>query len=239
MANRLQPFDSAQGEVPENANVKLASVASDVPGASGRDMLRALVEGKQTPAQMAGPDGRPGADAAAGQDPRELTEALAGGVNDHHRFMLKSVLDQVEYLERQIAAFDGRIEAVMTPLAREAVGRIDAVPGFDVRAAQNVLAEIGTDMARFPTAGHLASWAGICPGNNPSAGTRRPEPVGRQAAVGPHDRGQQVAQADAEPDRLGDLRGPRRATSAPSSTAWPSDAGPSGRRWPSATASWA
>ena len=178
MANRLQPFDSAQGEVPENANVKLASVASDVPGASGRDMLRALVEGKQTPAQMAGPDGRPGADAAAGQDPRELTEALAGGVNDHHRFMLKSVPDQVEYLERQIAAFDGRIEAVMTPLAREAVGRIGAVPrlrraGRPERAGRDRDRHGPLPDRRPPgqLGGHLPGQQPV--GRNPSAGKRR------------------------------------------------------------------
>ena len=78
-----------------------------------------------------------------------------------------------EGAERQVAAFDARIEQVMTPAEREAVERLDAIPGFDKRAAQNVLAEIGTDMGRFRTAGHLASWAGLCPGNNESAGKRR------------------------------------------------------------------
>ena len=157
-ANRLQ-------KVLEDANVKLASVASDVLGVSGREMLRAIVEGRQTPAQMA--------DLARGAMRRKipaLTDALAGGTNAHHRFMLGTPLGQVEHAERQIAAFDARIEQVMTPLEREAVARLDAIPGFDKRAAQNVLAEIGTDMSRFPTAGHLASWAGLCPGNNESAG---------------------------------------------------------------------
>ena len=160
-ANRLQ-------KVLEDANVKLASVASDVPGVSGRQILRAMLDGQQSPAQMA--------ELAKGMLRRKipaLAEALRGGVTDHHRFMLRQLLEQVEGAERQVAAFDARIEQVMTPLEREAVERLDAVPGFDKRAAQNVLAEIGTDMGRFPTAGHLASWAGLCPGNNESAGKRR------------------------------------------------------------------
>ena len=160
-ANRLQ-------KVLENANVKLASVASDVLGVSGRGMLQALIEGKMTPPQMA---------ELARMKLRskipQLTEALSGGATDHHRFMLKTVLDQVEYLEKQIGWFDERIEQVMSPLELAAVGKLDQIPGFDRRAAQNVLAEIGTDMTRFPTEGHLASWAGLCPGNNQSAGKRK------------------------------------------------------------------
>ena len=161
VANRLQ-------KVLEDANIKLGSVASDVLGASGRDMLRALIDGKMTPAQMA---------ELARMKLRakipQLTEALTGGFNDHHRFMLQTVLDQVEYLEKQIERFDQRIEKVMTPLELEAVAKLDEIPGFDKRAAQNVLAEIGTDMSRFPTEGHLCSWAGLCPGNDQSAGKRK------------------------------------------------------------------
>lgn len=161
VANRLQ-------KILEDANIKLSSVASDVLGVSGREMLQALIEGKMTPAQMA---------ELARRKMRvkipQLTEALSGGVTEHHRFMFKTLLDQVEYLEGQIKSFDTRIEAVMSPLELEAVARIDEIPGFDHRAAENVLAEIGVDMGRFPTSGHLASWAGMCPGNNESAGKRR------------------------------------------------------------------
>lgn len=161
VANRLQ-------KILEDANIKLSSVATDVLGVSGREMLNALIEGKKTPAQMA---------ELARMKLRakipQLTDALAGGMTDHHRFMLKTLLDQVEYLERQIESFDTRIEAVMTPLELEAVQRLDEIPGFNRRAAENVLAEIGTDMSRFSTSGHLASWAGMCPGNNESAGKRR------------------------------------------------------------------
>jgi transposase len=161
VANRLQ-------KVLEDANIKLASVASDVLGVSGRKMLHALIEGKQTPEQMA---------QLAMMKLRDkipqLTEALRGGVTAHHRFMLKSLIDQIEYLEKQIDSFDLQIETVMSPLEQEAIERLDEIPGFDRRAAQNVLAEIGTDMSRFPSSGHLASWAGMCPGNNESAGKRR------------------------------------------------------------------
>jgi transposase len=161
VANRLQ-------KILEDGNIKLSSVVSDVLGASGRDMLHALIEGKMTPAQMA---------ELARRKMRvkipQLIEALSGGVTEHHRFMLRTLLDQVEYLERQIESFDTRIEAVMSPLEREAVMKLDEIPGFDRRAAENVLAEIGTDMNRFATAAHLASWAGMCPGNNESAGKRR------------------------------------------------------------------
>lgn len=161
VANRLQ-------KILEDANIKLSSVASDVLGVSGREMLHALIEGKMTPVQIA---------ELARKSLRvkipQLVEALSGGVTDHHRFMLKTLLDQVEYLEGQIKLFDAQIEAVMSPLELAAVARIDEIPGFDRRAAENVLAEIGTEMSRFPTSGHLASWAGMCPGNNESAGKRR------------------------------------------------------------------
>lgn len=152
----------------EDANIKLGSVASDVLGASGRDMIRALIEGKLEPAAMA----QLARYRMRSKIP-QLTQALRGGVNEHHRFMLKMQMEQVEHLERQIASLDQRIEAVMSPLERQAVQTLDEIPGFDKRSAQNTVAEIGTDMNRFPTAAHLASWAGLCPGNNHSAGKRK------------------------------------------------------------------
>ena len=161
IANRLQ-------KTLEDANIKLGSVASDVLGASGRDMIRALIEGKLSPQQIA---------ELARYRMRskipQLREALEGQVNEHHRFMLRLLLDQVEHFEQQIKKLDERIEAVMSPLERQAVQILDEIPGIDCRSAQNVLAEIGTDMSRFPSAAHLASWAGLCPGNNQSAGKRR------------------------------------------------------------------
>ena len=152
----------------EDANIKLASVASDITGKSGRAILDALVEGKLTPQQMAELVHK----RMEAKKPL-LREALHGHVTAHHRFMLKQLLGQVDDLDRMIEAFDARIEEVMSPLERESVRRLDEVPGFDRRSGQNVIAEIGTDMSRFATPRHLASWAGICPGNHQSAGKRK------------------------------------------------------------------
>jgi transposase len=164
VANRIQ-------KVLEDANIKLGSVATDILGVSGRDMLAALIKGDQTPRQMAEL-----ARMTLRKKIPQLTEALHGGVNDHHRFMLGMLMTQLQQIEQQIEGFDARIEQqmeVMSPLAKEAVKKLDEIPGIDQRSAQVILAEIGTDMNRFATAGHLASWAGLSPGNNQSAGKRR------------------------------------------------------------------
>jgi transposase len=152
----------------EDANIKLASVASDVLGVSGRKMIRALIDGDKTPQQMADLALR-----KLREKVPQLREALDGKVTPHHRFMLGQLMGQVEHLEGQVEAFDQRIEQVMRPFEKKAVGMLDKVPGIDARAAQDILAEIGTDMGRFPSAAHLASWAGMCPGNNASAGKRK------------------------------------------------------------------
>ena len=159
--NRLQ-------KILEDANIKLGDVASDVMGMSGREMIRALIDGKMTPEQMAN---------LARKQLRlkipRLTEALTGRVSGHHRFMLKFLLDEIEHMESLIAQLDQRIAEVMPPLDQTALKVMDELPGIDQRAAQNILAEIGSDMSRFPSADHLASWAGMCPGNDQSAGKRR------------------------------------------------------------------
>ena len=152
----------------EGANLKLASVATDVMGRSGRAILDALVEGKLAPEQMAELVHR----RMEAKKP-QLREALVGRVTDHHRFMLRQLLRQADDLDALVGALDARIEQVMSPAEREAVRRLDAVPGFDRRTGQNVIAETGTDMSRFPSPSHLASWAGMCPGNDRSAGKRR------------------------------------------------------------------
>lgn len=160
VANRVQ-------KTLEDANVKLASVASDALGQSGRAMIRALIDGDKTPEQMA--------DLAKARLRAKiplLKDALAGQVTDHHRFMLRQLMDQIEHLEDQVEDFDQRIEQVMSPLEQKAVENLDQVPGIDVRAAQNIVAEIGADMSRFPSSGHLCSWAGMCPGNHRSGGKR-------------------------------------------------------------------
>lgn len=151
----------------EDANIKLSSVISDVMGVSGRDMLRAIIAGQDDSTMLAD---------LARKSMRakipELREALRGGVRDHHRFMLKQLMAQVEMLEGQIALFESRIAQLMDE-DQETVDRLTGIPGVDQRVARIVVAEIGTDMTRFPTADHLCSWAGVCPGNNESAGKRK------------------------------------------------------------------
>jgi len=161
IVNRLQ-------KVLEDANIKLASVASDITGKSGRAILDALVKGQLTPEQMAELAHKK----MEAKKPL-LREALQGRVTDHHRFMLKQLLIQLDQVDQLVESFDRRTEEVMSPLERQAVQRLDDVPGFDQRLGQILIAEVGTNMAQFPSARHLASWAGICPGNNESAGKRK------------------------------------------------------------------
>ena len=159
-ANRIQ-------KVLEDANIKLAGVASDVLGASGRDMLEALIAGETEPAKLAD---------LARKRLREkipaLRLALQGRVTDHHRFLLRMHLDHVTHLEELIGRLGARIEEALTPFAT-AEERLQTIPGVSQRVAETVLAEIGPRMEQFPSADHLASWAGMCPGNNESAGKRR------------------------------------------------------------------
>jgi transposase len=152
----------------EDANIKLGSVATDITGKSGRAILDALVEGKLSVDQMVELVHK-----RMEVKKPQLREALRGRVTPHHQFMLRQALKQLDDLDQQIASFDRRIDEVMSPLEHEAVKRLDAVPGLNVRSAQIVIAEIGTDMGRFPAAKNLTSWAGVCPGNNESAGKRR------------------------------------------------------------------
>jgi transposase len=151
----------------EDANIKLGVVASDILGVSGRKMLRELIDGRQNPDEMAELACR----RLRNKIP-ELRLALEGHVREHHRFLLKELLDQLEDLEHRIERFSRRIEDSSGPFELE-IQRISELPGFDLRSAQNVVAEIGTDMSRFATANHLASWAGMCPGSNESAGKRK------------------------------------------------------------------
>ena len=151
----------------ETANVKLASVASEVFGVSGMAMLRALVENAATPEQMA--------DLARGKLRRKLTplaRALEGRLTEHHRFVLDLHLRRMAAIEADLAALDARIEAQMEPFrAQRALLR--QIPGVDDRVAATIIAEIGIDMSVFGSAMRLASWAGVCPGNHESAGRQR------------------------------------------------------------------
>jgi transposase len=159
LVNRVQ-------KVLESANIKLASVASDVLGVSGRAMLQALIEGQASPEQMA--------DLAKGRlrEKRDvLVKALEGRIKPHHRFVLTELLCQIDSLDETIARFDQEIADYCRPF-EEAVVLLDTIPGVARATAEAIVAEIGTDMSRFPTADHLASWAGVAPGNHESAGKR-------------------------------------------------------------------
>jgi transposase len=148
----------------ESANIKLGSVASDVMGVSGRRMLEAMIEGETDPYKLA--------DLALGQlkDKRiQLIEALRGRVRDHHRTMLRLELAQWKFLDALVAELEIAIEEALRPFA-EAVELVKTIPGFSDVSAAATVAEIGAGMEQFADAGHLASWAGLCPGNNESAG---------------------------------------------------------------------
>jgi transposase len=161
VANRIQ-------KVLEDANLKLASVATDVLGVSGRDMLRALVAGQSDPQKLA--------ELARGKLRAKIPAlrlALHGRVTAHHRFLLGLLLDELSHLEGLIDRLTTRITEVVPPPFAEAIERLATIPGIDVRAAENIVAEIGVDMEVFPSAGHLASWTGMCPGQRESAGKRQ------------------------------------------------------------------
>jgi len=160
VVNRIQ-------KVLEDANIKLASVASDVLGVSGRAMIRAIIDGQDDPEELAELAKR----RLRGKLP-ELKQALHGRITEHHRFLLRALLDQIEALEGLIARFDAQIDQAMVPFA-VAAERLQGIPGVGEQAAEVIVAEVGTDMAKFPSAGHLASWAGLCPGNDQSAGKQR------------------------------------------------------------------
>jgi transposase len=154
-------------KVLEGANIKLSSVASDVLGVSGRAMLEAIIAGNATPEQMA--------ELSKGRlrsKRTELSQALEGRVKPHHRFVLTELLSQIDSLEETIARFDQEIEEYCRPFEEEVV-LLDTIPGVARETAEIIVSEIGTDMSRFPTANHLASWAGVAPGNNESAGKKR------------------------------------------------------------------
>jgi transposase len=158
--NRLQ-------KVLEGANVKLASVATDVTGVSARAMLAELVAGSTDAAALA--------ELAVGQlraKIPDLQRALTGRVGDHQRFLLAQQLAHVDFLDEQIARLDAEVAERTRPF-EDAIARLDTIPGVGRRGAEILVAEIGTDLSRFPNPGHLASWAGMCPGNHESAGKRR------------------------------------------------------------------
>jgi transposase len=155
-------------KVLEDAGIKLDSVASDVLGVSGRAMLHALVDGERDPDRLA--------DLAKGTLRKKiplLREALRGRFREHHATMLRIVLEHIEQLETSIRQLDTEVDRLMVPFSRTR-DHLATIPGVAKRSAECIIAEIGVDMTRFPTAAHLASWAGMCPANNITGGKRRP-----------------------------------------------------------------
>jgi transposase len=153
----------------EDANIKLGAVASDILGKSGRAMLDALVAGERNPAKLADLAER----RLRGKIP-QLQQALQGHLTEHHVFLLKMLLTHLHFLEQEIATLSQRIDLCLSPfLDPVQMRRLDMIPGVNRRTIENVVAEIGTDMSRFPDEDHLSSWAGMCPGNEESAGKRQ------------------------------------------------------------------
>src|SRR5579862_3573475 len=159
IANRIQ-------KVLEDANIKLAAVVSDSLGASGRAMLKAIIEGEHDAQKLS--------ELSKGtlrKKRNELQLALEGRTTAHHRFLLKELIDHLEFVEGKIERLEAEISERMHPY-EEQVRHLRTIPGIERITAWGLLAEIGMDMNQFPDAAHLASWAGLCPGNHESAGKR-------------------------------------------------------------------
>jgi transposase len=159
-ANRLQ-------KVLEDANIKLAAVVTDIQGVSAWAMLQAIVSGNTDPEALANL-----AKGLLRKKREQLVDALTGRVKPHHRFLLAEQLSQIEYLDEAIQRISAELAERLRPF-EEDVRLLDTIPGISRQTAEVLLAEIGWDMSRFPTDKNLASWAGMCPGNNESAGKRR------------------------------------------------------------------
>lgn len=159
----------------ELAQIKIGCVITDLMGKTGRAILGALIAGVDDPHQLA--------DLAQGLLRKKrvaLREALGGRLAPHYAFLLQQHLSLIDTLDAHLATLDARIELTMAPFA-DAVALVETMPGVATRAAQAILAETGLDMAAFPTAGHFASWARLCPGNHESAGKRHSTTTGKGA----------------------------------------------------------
>lgn len=164
--NRIQ-------KVLEGANIKLASVATNILGVSGRAMLEAMVQGVTDPKNLAAM-----ARGRLQKKQDQLEQALLGRLSDHQQLLLAVQLRHIDFLDAEIERLSEEIMGRMQPF-EDAIQRLDSIPGLGRRGAEQILAETGTDMSRFPTAAHLASWAKVCPGNNESAGKRKSGRTGK------------------------------------------------------------
>jgi transposase len=162
----------------EEANIKLGSVISEVMGVSGRRMIEAMIDGVRDPRKLAALAHR-----QIKASPKELYDALHGRLIDHHRFLLQLHIGQHDALDASIEQIDRQVDAAISKLDEEAadghasfralISLLCTIPGVSSLAATTILAEVGRDMSRFPTSGHLVAWAGMCPGQNESAGKRK------------------------------------------------------------------
>src|SRR5215469_11527594 len=167
LVREISQHSSRIQKVLEDANLKLGSVLSDVLGRSGRAILKALIGGENDPHKLADL-----AQGTARKKRAELVEALRGRIRDHHRRLLQVHLDLIEALEQALADIDAAVGKTLAPI-RESARLLTTIPGVSDLTAQVLVAEIGVDMARFPTAAHLISWTGLCPRSDESAGKRR------------------------------------------------------------------
>jgi transposase len=151
----------------EDANIKLDSVITDIMGLSGRRMIEAMIAGETDPDALAALAHR-----RIKASPAALEAALRGRVTDHHRFMLRLLLQHVDAIDAAIGQIDQEVDDKIEPF-RTAITILKTIPGISDLSAEVIVAEIGIDMSRFPTDGHLISWAGLCPRNDESAGKRR------------------------------------------------------------------
>jgi transposase len=157
----------------EDTQIKLSSVISDIFGKSGRAMLEALIAGQHNPAVLADLAQR-----RMRAKKSVLQEALTGQFRDHHGYLLRMMLDRIDALTTQIETLTAKIDEAIAPFAHQ-VAQLDEIPGIGRTAAQDLIAETGTDMTRFPTAGHLVSWAKFAPRARQSAGKARPGTTGK------------------------------------------------------------
>lgn len=152
----------------EDANLKLSSVFSDINGVTCSKVIARLIAGESDPDELIKlcNHGKLKADL------KDIKEAIEGNLSDHHRFMLLVIKQDIDQIQKLIDTLDIKIEALMSPYA-EQIARISEIPGVGQQSAKALISEIGVDMDVFPTDGHLASWAGMCPGNNESAGKKK------------------------------------------------------------------
>ena len=160
-------------KVLQDANIKIDSVISDVMGVSGRAFLKAIVEGETRPEKLA-----EHANYRLKASKDEIREALRGVVTPLHRAMLRRHLEMFDTIQRLVGEIDAEVAALLEPFRRQ-VELLDTIPGVDVATAEVIIAEVGVDMSRFPTAAHLVSWAGLSPRSDESAGKRRNTRVGK------------------------------------------------------------